>query len=232
MKNCENSTLLLLCENEPSIRTLLRDLLQQNGFEVRTADTANEAIATACNETPAVCLIDGVADMSGTELVHELRLRDVNALTVILSDYSAKEEILAAYDAGCDDYIVKPFQFDLLLCRLNALLRLVKRNRLDEDTVFTLGKLSFDAVSQRLGDRKLSSRENDLLLILCRHKNQPVEKSVILKNVWRTDDYFTSRSLAVYIHRLRRYLESEPDVHILSIHGKGFKLLDETPTEH
>jgi len=226
MKDCKTS--ILLCISDSSLRMLLRDLLHERGYDIFQADKSADCIDTACQRAPDLCVVESTSDMSGTDIVRELRLRNVSVPIVLMSDSTSKEDVLAGYAAGCDDYVFKPFSFDILACRINALLRLVRRNNDEGQEVFSLGGVTFDAKRQLLGDRELSSRESDMLLLLCRNLNKMVDKSVILKNVWLTDDCFAARSMAVYVHRLRRYIEGIDGVRIVAVHGKGLKLIDES----
>lgn len=226
MKDCKTS--ILLCISDSSLRMLLRDLLHERGYDIFQADKSGDCIDTACQRAPDLCIVENTSDMSGTDIVRELRLRNVSVPIVLMSDRTSKEDVLAGYAAGCDDYVFKPFSFDILVCRIQALLRLVRRNRDEGQEIFSLGGVTFDAKRQVLGDRELSSRESDLLLLLCRNMNKMVDKTVILKGVWLTDDCFAARSMAVYVHRLRRYLEEVEGVRIVAVHGKGLKLIDES----
>lgn len=226
MKDCK--TTILLCISDSSLRMLLRDLLHERGYEIFQADKSCDCIETACQRAPDLCVVESTHDMSGTDIVRELRLRNVSVPIVLLSDRTSKEDVLAGYAVGCDDYVFKPFSFDILACRIQALLRLVRRNMDDGQEIFSLGGVTFDAKRQLLGERELSSRESDMLLLLCRNLNKMVDKTVILKSVWLTDDCFAARSMAVYVHRLRQYIEEIDGVRIVAVHGKGLKLIDES----
>ncbi len=151
-----------------------------------------------------------------------------NQLPIILaSERGEKDDIIAGYAAGCDDYVVKPFSMDILICKIKAFLR---RSQIDEnntETIFQIGNTTFDSVRQFLGDKRLSSRENDLLLMLCRKQNSLVERSQILKALWRDDNYFTSRSLAVYVNHLRHLMNDVKGARIIAVHGKGYKLVSD-----
>ena len=228
----EKRNTILLCMSDASLRMLLRDLLHEQGYDVLCTDSAQECTETACTKAPDLCVTDSLPEMSGTTLVRELRARNVAAPIILMSDRTSKEDILAGYASGCDDYMPKPFSFDILLCRIRALLQLVHRSMHEDIYVFDLGGVTFDANKQTLGTRTLSSKENDLLLLLCRNMNKLVDRTVILKNIWLTDDCFAANSMAVYVHRLRKYLEPIEGVRIAGVHGKGIKLIyDSTATD-
>ena len=218
---------ILICESDASLRSVMTDYLRDKGFQVLAAFSAKDALEKIGQTSVNLCIIESeMPEMSGSELVEELRHRNYTMPLILLSELSSRENILAGYRAGADDYVLKPFVMDILVCKMQALIRLSTLGTDFEVQEFDLDGVHFDAVRQQLGDKHLSSRENDILLILCRNLNQPVERSSILKSIWKNDDYFSARSLAVYIHHLRHYLESNSRMRILSVHGKGYKLVN------
>ena len=126
---------------------------------------------------------------------------------------------------GCDDYVTKPFSMDILICKTEAILRRSRATDALQTVQFNLNGRRYDSVRQTLGDKKLSTRENDLLLLLCQNKGKMVDRNRILTSIWGSDTYFNSRSLSVYINHLRNYLGKDSEVKILSVHGKGYKLV-------
>ena len=144
---------------------------------------------------------------------------------MMLSAATDRQDILKAYELGCDDYVAKPFSMDILIRKIAAFLRRTQLIAEQGATAFHLDSAYFDAVTQTLNGYHLSVKENEVLMILCRHKNQCVERSFILKQVWKEDSVFASRSLSVYINRLRKMVENDK-VKILTVHGKGYKIVD------
>jgi DNA-binding response OmpR family regulator len=136
-----------------------------------------------------------------------------------------REDIIKGYNLGCDDYVTKPYSMDILICKIEAVLRRYHASDNVNEMEFDLNGLHFDAVRQTLGEVRLSSRENELLLTLCQNMGKMVERSRILTSLWGEDTYFNSRSLSVYINHLRNYIGKDSSVKILSVHGKGYKLV-------
>ncbi|MGN0234967.1 MAG: response regulator transcription factor [Paludibacteraceae bacterium] len=144
---------------------------------------------------------------------------------IILTGRYERQDMLRAFESGCDDYLFKSLPMDVVVGHVQAVLRRCIAGHCHPQTVYDLGGVRFDAIHQQFGDRHLTARENDILLILCRNRNTMVERSHILLALWGTDDYYTSRSLSVYVNRLRNII-SPSAYRILSIHRKGYKLVD------
>ena len=152
---------------------------------------------------------------------HILLLEDDINLCTVLADYLHSK----GYNLGCDDYVTKPYSMDILICKIEAVLRRYRIHEKNNEMEFDLNGLRFDAVRQLLGEIRLSSRENELLLTLCQNMGKVVDRSRILTSLWGEDTYFNSRSLSVYINHLRNYIGKDSSVKILSVHGKGYKMV-------
>jgi DNA-binding response OmpR family regulator len=150
---------------------------------------------------------------------------------VFLTAKSMKEDAIEGFNAGADDYITKPFSMEELLLRLKAILRRTKNQAIasNEQEEFNIGKYHFNHTTQALTvngvSQKLTSKEADLLKLLCINTNNILDRTFALNSIWHDDSYFNSRSMDVYIAKLRKYLKEDAKVEILNIHGKGFKLL-------
>ena len=171
-----------------------------------------------------VCDIE-MPKMNGFELLKLIRAQYINLPVIMLSAKTDRDDIMQAYSMGCDDYVTKPFSMDILICKIEAVLRRFRLINESEQTEWQLGKLAFDSVRQQLGDLHLSSRENDLLKMLCQNMGQLVDRNRILMSIWGADTYFNARSLSVYINHLRKYLGEGSPIRIMSVHGKGYKLV-------
>ena len=132
---------------------------------------------------------------------------------------------MRAFQLGCDDYQTKPFSMDILICRMEAILRRVRAFEESKQKVFDLNGHTFDATHQTFDGRHMSSRESDLLLMLCRAESEVVDKHRILSALWKEDNAFTARSLGVYINHLRAYL-TPVDYEIIAVRFKGYKLVN------
>ena len=220
---------ILVADDDRNIAELLRLYLEKEGYTVTLACDGVDAMEKFIADTPDIVLLDiMMPNMNGFDMLQQLRANGRELPVIIISGRASKEDIINGYKLGCDDYITKPVSMDILIWKIEAILRRVKEKNENKLVHFQLGNLYFDSVKQTLGDIHLSSRENDLLLILCRKRNQLVERNRILKTLWQTDDYFASRSLSVYINHLRNHLQDCPNIKILSVHGKGYKIIDES----
>jgi DNA-binding response OmpR family regulator len=141
-----------------------------------------------------------------------------------------KDDVLEGFQLGADDYITKPFSMEELIMRLEAILRRTSQEgQASTQQVFTLGKFTFDTRKQTLTEGenavKLTTKESDLLKLLCQNANKVLERNYALKSIWIDDNYFNARSMDVYITKLRKHLKEEPSVEIINVHGKGYKLI-------
>lgn len=222
---------ILLCEDDANLASVIIEYLRANDFSVDYATNGQEGLEAALNKTYDLCISDiSMPQKDGLSMTAELRESGRQLPIILVSERGEKEDIIAGYKAGCDDYVTKPFSMDILICKIKAFLR---RSQIDDnnlETIFTIGDTTFDSVRQLLGDKRLSSRENDLLLMLCRKQNSVVERSQILKALWQADNYFASRSLAVYINHLRHLMNDIKGVRIIAVHGKGYKLVSDSST--
>ena len=162
--------------------------------------------------------------MNGYELLKGIRHRLPKLPIFILSSRSDREDQMRAFELGADDYILKPFSMDLLICRIEAVLRRIRAYEENRQKVFQLGTHIFDSVHQSLDGAHLSSRESDLLLMLCRNEGEVVDKHKILSTLGKEDNAFTARSLGVYINHLRGHLRPI-GYEIIAVRYKGYKLV-------
>jgi DNA-binding response OmpR family regulator len=169
-------------------------------------------------------------EMDGITLAREIRQTNPDMPIIFLTAKNQPEDILEGFKSGADDYITKPFSMEELLYRIEAILRRTTSpsvNRKAES--YTIGGYTFDPLNQKLVFKdqtiKLTTKESELLELLCRHGNEILERNFALKTIWIDDNYFNARSMDVYITRLRKYLKKDPSVKILNVHGRGYKLI-------
>ncbi len=218
---------IILCDDDISLSSVLSEYLSNADFIVESVHSGEEALERIHASYHDLCLLDiNMPGMSGFEVLSQLRKSENDIPVIMLSARQAREDIMRAFQLGCDDYVTKPFSMDILICRIQAVVRRYKASSESAATSFMLGSVTFDSVRQTIGDRHLSSRESDLLLMLCRHMNQVVDRHLILCTLWQTDDYFSSRSLSVYVNHLRGHLQNT-GYSIIGVHGKGYKLIEE-----
>ncbi|MBS1635029.1 MAG: response regulator transcription factor [Bacteroidetes bacterium] len=225
-------TKILLVEDDPNLGTLLQEYLDAKGFETKLADDGKKGFDAFCKGAFDLLLLDVMMPVKdGITLAKEIRVTDKNTPIIFLTAKSMKEDTIEGFNAGGDDYITKPFSMEELLVRVNAVLRRSNKQRAQnsDDVKFSIGKYAFDAEKQTLihgkEEQKLTTKESQLLRLLCVHKNDVLDRNFALKTIWHDDNYFNGRSMDVYIAKLRKYLKDDNKVEIINIHGKGFKLL-------
>lgn len=220
-------TNILLVEDDASLSTVLADYLRSKGYTVETASNGKEAWELILVKHYDLVISDiMMPKMNGFELLKLLRAQHITLPVIMLSAKTERDDIMLAYELGCDDYVTKPFSMDILICKVEAVLRRFRMTNESKQTEWQLGELVFDSVRQLLGNQHLSSRENDLLKILCQNMNNLVDRNRILMSIWGADTYFNARSLSVYVNHLRNYLGEDTPIRIMSVHGKGYKLVN------
>jgi DNA-binding response OmpR family regulator len=217
---------ILLVESDVNLSMVVADYLRSKSYTVDTARDGQEAWELIpLRHYDMVLTTLTMPHINGYELLKLIRSAYPALPVVIISDKSDRDSILRAFNLGCDDYILKPYSIDILTCKIEAILRRCQYNDLLNQTEFELGQMHFDSVRQLLGAQHLSTRENEVMLMLCQRMNNLVERHYILMSLWGEDNFFNARSLSVYINHLRKYLSIEPSVKILSVHSKGYKLI-------
>lgn len=220
-------TNILLVEDDASLSTVLADYLRSKDYTVETASNGKEAWELILVKHYDLVISDiMMPKMNGFELLKLLRAQHITLPIIMLSAKTERDDIMLAYELGCDDYVTKPFSMDILICKVEAVLRRFRMTNESKQTEWQLGEVVFDSVRQLLGNQHLSSRENDLLKILCQNMNNLVDRNRILMSIWGADTYFNARSLSVYVNHLRNYLGEDTPIRIMSVHGKGYKLVN------
>jgi len=223
---------ILLIEDDPNLGFILHENLELQGFAVKLCTDGEQGLAAYQNSKFDLCLIDVMLPRKdGFTLAREIRQDNQDMPIIFLTAKSLKEDRIAGFKIGGDDYITKPFSMEELGLRIQAVLKRTKPAADDRQSrqTYALGKFIFDYEQQNLqiGGRrqKLTSKESELLKLLCLHINDTLERETALKLVWGEDSYFNGRSMDVFISKLRKYLQEDKNVEIMNVHGKGFKLL-------
>ena len=220
-------TNILLVEDDVNLQTVLADYLRSKDYVVEQASNGAEAWDLIMIKHYDLVISDiMMPKTNGYELLKLIRQKSAKLPVIMLSAKTDRDDIIRAYELGCDDYVTKPFSMDILICKIDAVVRRCRMSSSSEQTAWPLGELMFDSVRQQLGDKHLSSRENDLLRMLCQNMNNLVDRNRILMSIWGEDTYFNARSLSVYVNHLRNYLGENSPIRIMSVHGKGYKLVD------
>jgi two-component system, OmpR family, response regulator len=228
----KNNLRILLCEDDPNLGSLLTEYLNAKGFETTLATDGAEGLKFFKRQPFDFLILDVMMPVKdGFTLAEDVRQLDRHVPILFLTAKSMKEDTLKGFKAGADDYMTKPFSMEELVVRINAILRRSAAipDQSDEQVDFTVGKFAFDYNSQKLKldgeESKLTTKENELLYLLCKHKNGLLERDYALKAIWGDDNYFNGRSMDVYIAKLRKHLRKDESVEIINVHGRGFKLL-------
>lgn len=225
---------ILLVEDDPNLGLLLQDYLQIKGnFDVVLCTDGDEGFKAFGKQSFDICILDVMMPKKdGFTLGKEIRKADPHVPIIFATAKSMMEDKASAYDLGGDDYITKPFRIEELLLRINALLKrasAVQAVQEEEPKQFQIGDYTFDYTTQLIhfndGQQKLSTKEAELLRLLCLKKNSVLTREEALIHIWHDDNYFNGRSMDVFLSKLRKYLKEDPKVEIINVHGKGYKLV-------
>jgi DNA-binding response OmpR family regulator len=223
---------ILLTEDDPNLGMLLQEYLEAKGFTTDLAKNGEEGIKFFLEKGGYdMCIFDVMMPKKdGFSLAKEVRLKDKEIPIIFLTAKSMKEDTIQGFKVGADDYITKPFSMEELLMRMKAILRRINKQEADSQTLnFQVGEYAFDAQTNILSindnQNKLTTKESELLKLLCQNKNQSVSRSFALKLIWGDDSYFNARSMDVYVTKLRKHLKDDPSLQIMNMHGEGFKLI-------
>ena len=221
---------ILLCEDDENLGMLLREYLQAKGFVAELCADGEAGFKAFLKTKFDICVLDVMMPKKdGFTLAQEIRSANTDVPIIFLTAKTLKEDILEGFKLGADDYITKPFSMEELVFRIEAILRRTKGKKSRESTVYRLGQFTFDTQKQllQIGEKqtKLTTKENELLALLCSHSNEIRQRDFALKTIWIDDNYFNARSMDVYITKLRKHLKDDPQIEIINIHGKGYKLI-------
>jgi DNA-binding response OmpR family regulator len=222
---------ILLCEDDTNLGMVLKNYLELNDYDVTLERDGKLGLAAFQREKFDICLLDVMMpNMDGFTLAEEIRDVNPDVPLFFLSAKTMKDDIIQGYKLGADDYITKPFDSEVLLHKIKAIL---KRNeelhREEVNAEYDLGRYHFNPRLRELSiDDKmqtLSPKENELLKMLSEYKNDLLSREIALKKIWGSDTYFNGRSMDVYIAKLRKYLKEDSAIEIVNIHGNGFRLV-------
>ncbi len=222
---------VLLCEDDTNLGMVFKNYLELNDYEVTLERDGKLGLAAFQREKYDICLLDVMMpNMDGFTLAEEIRDIDPDVPLFFLSAKTMKDDIIQGYKLGADDYITKPFDSEVLLLKIKAILkRNEEMNRESENLEFDLGRYHFNPKLRELSHdgtmQTLSPKENELLKMLAEHKNDLLTRERALKKIWGSDTYFNGRSMDVYIAKLRKYLKDDDKIEIVNIHGNGFRLV-------
>ncbi|MDR2868354.1 MAG: response regulator transcription factor [Bacteroidales bacterium] len=222
---------ILLAEDDVNLGKVLSTYLSAKDFVVKHATNGEMAFETFCTSDFDLCLVDVMMPLKdGFTLAKEIRKLDRHIPIIFLTAKAMQEDMIEGLSIGGDDYITKPFSMDVLLARIQALLR--RSAQLEENStpeIYELGTIIFDANKRTLTSnglvQKITTRETELLQMLISRKNDVLERGYALKKIWGDDSYYNARNMDVYITKLRKLLKDDPSVQIINVHSIGFKLV-------
>ena len=220
---------ILIVEDEESIAELEKDYLELSGFEVEIENNGETGLKRGMEEDFDLLILDlMLPGVDGFEICK--KIREVKNTPIIMVS-AKKDDIdkIRGLGLGADDYITKPFSMEELTFRIEAILRRVRGKKNKESSIYKIGKFTFDTQKQILStpekQTKLTTKESELLGLLCAHANEILQRDFALKTIWIDDNYFNARSMDVYITKLRKHLKEDDSIEIINIHGKGYKLI-------
>lgn len=221
---------ILLCEDDENLGMLLREYLNAKGYAAELYPDGEAGYKAFLTNKYDMCVLDVMMPKKdGFTLAQEIRQTNADIPIVFLTAKTLKEDVLEGFKIGADDYLTKPFSMEELTFRIEAIMRRIHGKRVKESAVYKLGRFSFDTQKQQLSIdgnvKKLTTKESELLALLCAHANEILQRDFALKTIWIDDNYFNARSMDVYITKLRKHLKEDDTLEIINIHGKGYKLI-------
>jgi len=227
----EKMTKILLAEDDINLGQLLQTFLKSKGFGVSLAQNGKIAFEKFNQGKYDFCIFDVMMpEMDGFTLAGEIREIDKHVPILFLTAKAMKEDKLEGFTLGADDYMTKPFAMDELLARITAILRRTEGKTEGEQAgELAVGNLKYEPefrlIHLKEGVKKLTTKENQLLQLLVKNQNEILDRNATLRAIWGDDNYFNGRSMDVYIAKLRKTLKEDPNIEIMNVHGKGFKLI-------
>lgn len=222
---------IFLLEDDLNFGAVLKSYLELNDYKVKWVQDGKDAMHAFQSDTFDIAVLDVMLPhVDGFTIGKQIKAMQSNTPIIFLTAKSLKEDILQGYSIGADDYITKPFDSDVLLAKINAVLMRAKNLHVnDTNNILKVGIYEFDRHLRqlKLNDEviKLSPKESDLLEMLLKYKNELMPRSLALNTIWNDDNYFTTRSMDVYITKLRKYLKQDASIQIENIHGSGYRLI-------
>ena len=221
---------VILSEDDENLGSLLREYLIAKGYDTDLYPDGEAAFKGFQKNQYDLCIFDVMMPKKdGFSLAKDVRIINSEIPIIFLTAKNMKEDVIEGFRIGADDYMTKPFSMEELIFRIEAILRRTMGEAENTQVVFKLGRFTFDARKQTLSDAndstKLTTKESELLRLLCVNANKVLERNYALKTIWVDDNYFNARSMDVYITKLRKHLKDEEGIEIINIHGKGYKLI-------
>lgn len=221
---------LLLVEDEENFGSLLQNYLQLSDYDVDWEKDGTRGFSAFLAGSYDLCILDVMMPrMDGFTLAEKIRARGSSVPLIFLTARNMKEDMVRGYRSGADDYLHKPFDIEVLLLKLEVLFNRQGQSSMPENPVYQIGQFNYDVRTRQLSTGghsiKLSPKEGALLALLCAHMNKVLPREMALREIWQEDSYFTTRSMDVYITKLRKYLKPDPGIRIENVHSSGYSLI-------
>lgn len=220
---------ILLVEDDDSFGYILREYLEIHGYHVTLATDGEAGLKAFKKDVFELCILDVMLPAKdGFTLAREIRQLDQDTPFIFLTAKALKVDKLKGFRLGCDDYVVKPIDEELFIARVQAIIKRSAGRFQESPAAHQIGKYNFDFSNQSLEldghVQRLTEKEARILLMLCEKKNEVLDRRKALQSIWGESDFFNRKSMDVFIHKLRKYLDKDPSIRITNIHGKGFVL--------
>ena len=221
---------IMLCEDDENLGMLLREYLEAKNYNVDLCVDGEAGFNAYQTNKYDLCILDVMMPkMDGFTLAYKIREMNADVPFMFLTAKTMKDDVKQGFELGADDYITKPFSMEEVVFRIEAILRRVKGKKNTNSSIFQIGKFAFDSKKQTLSYdnivEKLTTKESDLLKLLSSKKNELLQRDYALRAIWVDNNYYNARSMDVYITKLRKLLKADPNVELLNVHGKGYKLV-------
>lgn len=219
---------ILLAESDIDLAIITKNFLINNGYTTTVCEVEEAVLPTLSKDKFDFLLIDTIIfQREGFDLIAKIRKANRLLPIILLGKNVNLDDILLGFKLGADDFITRPFSIEELVLRIKAIMKRISINE-EKIHLFRIGKYTLDTLHHVLifngREKKLTTKELDLLYLFCQYKNRVVERHLALKKVWKQENYFSARNMDVYIKRLRNMLSEDPDVHLENVHGVGYKL--------
>ena len=220
----------MLCEDDENLGMLLREYLEAKNYNVDLCVDGEAGFNAYQTNKYDLCILDVMMPkMDGFTLAYKIREMNADVPFMFLTAKTMKDDVKQGFELGADDYITKPFSMEEVVFRIEAILRRVKGKKNTNSSIFQIGKFAFDSKKQTLSYdnivEKLTTKESDLLKLLASKQNELLQRDYALRAIWVDNNYYNARSMDVYITKLRKLLKADPNVELLNVHGKGYKLV-------
>ena len=230
MEETMDKARIMLCEDDENLGMLLREYLEAKNYSVDLCVDGEEGFEAFQQKKYDLCILDVMMPkMDGFTLAYKIREINSDVPFMFLTAKTLKDDVKQGFELGADDYITKPFSMEEVVFRIEAILRRVKGKKNTNSSIFQIGKFAFDSKKQTLSYdnivEKLTTKESDLLKLLASKQNELLQRDYALRAIWVDNNYYNARSMDVYITKLRKLLKADPNVELLNVHGKGYKLV-------